>query len=46
MYSGGLAQEDDVAVVVGAEQADGLVVSGPVKIRNAIGFEFGDAAAG
>jgi hypothetical protein len=42
---GGLAQEDDVAVVVSAEQAEGFVVGGPVEVWNAIGFKLGDAMA-
>jgi hypothetical protein len=42
----GLAEEDDVAVVVGAEQAEGFVVGGPVEVWNAVRFELGDAMAG
>ncbi len=46
MASSALAQQDDVAVVVGAQKAEGLVVGGPVEVFDAIGFEFSDAMAG
>lgn len=46
MGGGGLAQEDDVAIEVDAQETERLVVGGPVKIFDAIWFEFCDAMAG
>jgi hypothetical protein len=46
LMGGGLAQQYDVAIVVSAQESESLVVSAPVKIFDAIGFEFGDAMAG
>jgi hypothetical protein len=46
MCCGGLAQQDDVAIEVDAQQTEHLVVGGPMEILDAIGFEFGDAMAG
>src|ERR1700679_2177417 len=46
MGSRGLAQQDDVAIVVSAQEPERIVVGGPVEIFDAIGFEFRDAMAG
>jgi hypothetical protein len=46
MCRGGLAQENDLAIVVSAQQARRLIVRGPGEIREVIGLEFGEAVAG
>jgi hypothetical protein len=43
---GASARLDDVAIVVGSQQAEGLVVGGPGKVFDAIGLEFSDAMTG
>ena len=40
------AQQNDVAIVVGSQKTEGLVVGGPMKVFDAIGLEFSDAMAG